>query len=74
MEDSMTDTITISADDFKRTIILLDAAQEALDAAAAREKRREDGKSLRCITEQERAAKTRKHVAAMGAKYGFDFL
>lgn len=62
--------ITIDQADLVRTVLLLDAAQEALDAAAAREKKREAGKTMRCITEQDRAKIARDHVEYMDEKYG----
>ena len=68
----MANTVEVSVDDLTRTLMLLDAAQEALDAAASREKAREAGKSMRCITAQQRAAATRNHVAKMAAAYGID--
>ena len=68
----MTPTIDIPVEDFTRTILLLDAAQDALDAAAAREKRREAGKRMRSITDQKRAESTRAHVAKMMAEYGLE--
>ena len=68
----MTPTIDIPVEDFTRTILLLDAAQDALDAAAAREKKREAGKRLRCITDQKRAEATRAHVAYLKAEFGLE--
>lgn len=56
--------------DLSRMVFLLDASIEALDAAAAAEKRREDGKTLRQITKQERAKTARALVAEMAKKYG----
>ena len=50
-------------------LMLLDAADEALTAAADLEKRNEAGKPLRSITAQERAKATRRFVAKMAAKY-----
>lgn len=38
----------------RRLAMLLDASIPALEKAAKAERRREDGKSLRCITDQER--------------------
>ena len=55
--------------DFERIIMLLDAADDALTAAADLEKRREAGKPMRQITAQERAKGTRETVAEMIAKY-----
>lgn len=55
--------------DFTRAVMLLDAALDALDAAAEREKRREAGKSLRSITEQERAKTAREFLAEVDDKY-----
>lgn len=68
----MTRTIDIRVEDFTRTMLLLDAAQDALDAAAQREKKREAGKRLRQITEQKRAEITREHVLRMKAEYGLE--
>ncbi len=59
----------VSLSDFANTVLLLDAAQEALDAAAKREERREAGKRMRQVTEQQRAKTTRAHVAKMNAEY-----
>jgi len=59
----------IDTDDLQRMILLLDAADEALTAAADLEKRNEAGKPLRSITAQERAKATRRFVAKMAAKY-----
>lgn len=58
--------------DFTRAVVLLAGALKALDAAAAREKRREQGKALRQITEQQRAEAARAFVAEMARKYGFE--
>lgn len=58
--------------DMLRTLLLLEAALPALDAAAEREKRREAGKRLRQITEQRRAEMAREHVAYMAETYGID--
>lgn len=58
--------------DMFRTLLLLDAALPALDAAAEREKRREAGKRMRQITEQQRAEMAREHVAYMAATYGIE--
>ena len=55
--------------DFECIIMLLDAADDALTAAADLEKRREAGNSLRQITAQERAKGTRETVTEMIAKY-----
>lgn len=55
--------------DLQRMVMLLDAADDALTAAANAEKRREAGKPLRQITAQDRAEATRKLVAEMAAKY-----
>ena len=55
--------------DFERIIMLLDAADDALTAAANLEKRQEVGKQLRQVTAQERAKRTREIVAEMIAKY-----
>tara|TARA_R110002049_G_scaffold115180_2_gene267041 strand:+ start:2022 stop:2234 length:213 start_codon:yes stop_codon:yes gene_type:complete len=68
----MTRTINIDVDDLICTILLLDAAQEALDIIAEREKRREAGKRMRSITDQQRAKTTRAHVAKMMVKYGLE--
>ena len=65
-------TIDISVLDLTRTIMLLDAAQDALDAMAKDEQRREAGKRMRSITHQERAKHTRTHVAMMKAEYGLE--
>jgi len=58
--------------DMQRMILLLDAAQDALDKAAHMEKIRAHGKQMRQITEQSRATATRKFVAEMAAKYDID--
>jgi len=55
--------------DMHRMIMLLDAADDALTAAASLEKRKEEGKKLRQITAQDRAVVTRLWVAQMTAKY-----
>lgn len=62
----------IDRTDMFRTLLLLDAALPALDAAAEREKRREAGKRLRQITEQQRAEMAHEHVAYMAETYGID--
>lgn len=62
----------IDRTDMFRTLLLLDAALPALDAAAEREKRREAGKRMRQITEQQRAKMAREHVAYMAATYGIE--
>lgn len=64
--------VEITVEDLRRTILLLDAAQDALDEAAAREKKREAGKPLRQITEQQRAESTRAHVAKLMAEFGLE--
>ena len=64
--------IEVDRYDFERMIMLLDAADDALIAAANLEKRREAGKSLRQITAQERAKGTRETVAEMIEKYMTD--
>lgn len=69
----MTTTIDISVEDWRRTIMLLDAAQDALDAAAQREAKREAGKRMRQITAQQRAETTRAHVLRMMAEYNLEF-
>ena len=55
--------------DMHRMIMLLDAADDALTAAANAEKRRDEGKSMRQVTEQQRAKATRLLAAQMKAKY-----
>ena len=65
-------TVDISVTDLTRAIMLLDAAQEALDAAAEREMRREAGKSMRRTTEQNRAQAVREYVAYMKAEFGLE--
>ena len=60
-------TITIPLELFERMALLMDASLDALDAAAALEKRRESGKSMRQVTEQERA-KTVRTVLAWAVK------
>jgi hypothetical protein len=61
--------IEVDAYNLQRMLMLLDAADEALTAAADLEKRNEAGKPLRSITAQERAKATRRFVAKMAAKY-----
>jgi len=68
----MTDTTAVNSCDLQRMILMLDAAEDALDKAALAEKKREQGKKLRQITEQSRATATRKFVAEMAAKYDID--
>jgi len=68
----MTDTTADTTADLHRMILLLDAAHGALDQAAILEKRHEQGKKLRQITEQIRATATREFVAEMAAKYDID--
>lgn len=58
--------------DFERAILLLDASLDALDAAASLEARREAGKPMRQITEQQRAKHAREFVCDMTQKYGLD--
>jgi len=43
-----------------------------LNVAAEREKRREAGKRMRQITEQQRAEMAREHVIYMAATYGIE--
>jgi len=62
-------TIEVDEYDLQRMIMLLDAADEALTAAANLEKRREADKPMRQITAQDRAKGTRETVAEMIAKY-----
>jgi len=64
--------IEVDAHDLHRMILLLDAAEDALNTAAVAEKRREQGNPLRRITAQERAAATRELVWEMSAKYDVD--
>ena len=60
---------TIDSNHFIRAMLLLDASIEALEAAGQRERKREAGKSLRCITEQQRAETVREFVRKMDAEY-----
>jgi len=55
--------------DMHRMIMLLDAADDALTAAANAEHHRESGKSIRQITAQDRAKATRQLVTEMMEKY-----
>ena len=55
--------------DMHRMIMLLDAADDALTAAANAEHHRESGKSIRQITAQDRAKATRQMVTEMMEKY-----
>ena len=50
--------------------LLLDASIPALEKAAAAERRREDGKSLRCITDQERLKAVEEAVAKAEQLFG----
>lgn len=50
--------------------LLLDASIPALEKAAAAERRREDGKSLRCITDQERLKAVEEAVAKADKLFG----
>ena len=68
----MTHTTAAISCDLQRMILLLDAAQDALDQAAILEKRHEQGKNLRQVTAQSRAIATRGFVAEMAAKYDTD--
>jgi len=61
--------IEVEKYDIHRMILLLDAADDALTAAAKIEKRQQQNKSIRQITAQERAKATRLLVAEMMAKY-----
>ena len=61
--------IEVEKYDMHRMILLLDAADDALTAAAKIEKRQQQNKSIRQITAQERAKATRLLVAEMMAKY-----
>ena len=56
--------------DFVRAIILLDGAEDALSEAARREEKRERGKPMRQVTEQQRAETCREFVEEMAGKYG----
>lgn len=51
--------MTDQKDLIQRLAILLDACTDHLDRLAEQEKRREEGKSLRSITHQKRAASAR---------------
>ena len=62
----------VDVQDLHRMILLLDAARDALERAAVAEKKREQGKPMRQVTAQQRAAVTRQEVAAMSAKYDVD--
>ena len=53
-----------------RLVLLLDAAIPALNAAARAEEKREEGKSIRCITERNRAKFAVVLVAEVSEKYG----
>ena len=61
--------IEVEQYDMHRMIMLLDAADDALTAAANAEHHRESGKSIRQITAQDRAKATRLLVAEMMEKY-----
>ena len=61
--------IEVEKYDMHRMILLLDAADDALTAAAKIEKRQQQNNSMRQITAQERAKATRLLVAEMMAKY-----
>ena len=61
--------IEVEKYDMHRMILLLDAADDALTAAAKIEKRQQQNKPMRQITAQERAKATRLLVAEMMAKY-----
>jgi hypothetical protein len=61
--------IEVEQYDMHRMIMLLDAADDALTAAANAEHHREEGKSIRQITAQDRAKATRLLVAEMMEKY-----
>ena len=61
--------IEVEKYDMHRMILLLDAADDALTAAAKIEKRQQQNKSMRQITAQERAKATRLLVAEMMEKY-----
>ena len=61
--------IEVEKYDIHRMILLLDAADDALTAAAKIEKRQQQNNSMRQITAQERAKATRLLVAEMTAKY-----
>jgi len=61
--------IEVEKYDIHRMILLLDAADDALTAAAKIEKRQQQNKSIRQITAQERAKATRLLVAEMMANY-----
>ena len=72
LENETMTTIKVDAYDLSRMVFLLDASIEALDAAAALEKRREAGKTMRQITQQERAKTVRGFVPEMAKKYGIE--
>ena len=61
--------IEVEKYDMHRMILLLDAADDALTAAAKIEKRQQQNNSMRQITAQERAKATRLLVAEMMEKY-----
>ena len=54
----------------RKLAYMLDASIDALDKAAAIEKRREEGKTMRQITERERAKNARKLVDEAMAMIG----
>ena len=55
-----------------RLVLLLDAAIPALEKAANAERRREAGKHMRQITEQNRAEYARELVDEVSKAYGID--
>jgi type II secretory pathway component PulF len=54
----------------RQLAMLLDASIPALEKAARAERRREDGKSLRCITDQERLKAVEEAVAKADELFG----
>jgi hypothetical protein len=65
----MTD-MTVKERHFICAIMLLDACDDVLDAAAERERKREAGKVLRSTTNQQRAKTVREFVREMEVEYG----
>ena len=64
--------IEVETYDLQRMILLLDAADDALTAAATTENRKEAGKPMRCITAQQRAKATRELVTELAVKYNVE--
>lgn len=56
----------------RRLVVLLDAATPLLDIEAAKEARREEGKTIRQVTAQNRAKAAKQLVQDIAKEFGVD--